>query len=244
MKQLIKQLISRTPYRITRSGALNRFDAAAEALASLRARGFHPTRIIDGGANIGAFARTAHRTFPSAAVDLIEPQPACSAILRAFSSSHGFTLHEVALVAPAAAGKPVALRISPDEVSTGAHIATEATAGTVAVPTSTLDELLEGRIGANDRLLLKLDLQGYELEALRGAQRTLPVTEVILTEVSFFAQAFEPPIATLIGWLDDLDFSLYDIAALSGRARDGRARQGDFIFVRRSSALMRDGSWD
>jgi hypothetical protein len=68
---------------------------------------------------------------------------------------------------------------------------------------------------------MKLDLQGYELHALAGSERTLE----------------------LMTWLDRKGFVLYDIAALSARARDGRARQGDLIFVRRTSALAADTAW-
>ena len=68
-------------------------------------------------------------------------------------------------------------------------------------------------------------------------------TEVILTEVSFFAQAYEPPISQIISFLDARNFELYDIAALAARSRDGRARQGDFLFVRRDSRLMADTRW-
>ena len=72
----------------------------------------------------------------------------------------------------------------------------------------------------------------------------LQAAEVILTEVSFFAQAYEPPIATLISFLGDSEFQLYDIASLSGRSRDNRLHQGDFIFVRTGSQLLEDGHWE
>ncbi len=84
----------------------------------------------------------------------------------------------------------------------------------------------------------------YELHALRGGVTFLQAAEVILTEVSFFAQAYEPPIAALVSFLSDNGFQLYDIASLSGRSRDNRLRQGDFIFVRIGSQLLKDGHWE
>jgi hypothetical protein len=45
--------------------------------------------------------------------------------------------------------------------------------------------------------LFKLDLQGYELAAVYGGEAVLKSIKVILTEVSFFPQAYEPSIATL-----------------------------------------------
>src|SRR5438132_1225141 len=54
------------------------------------------------------------------------------------------------------------------------------------LPATTLDALLADRVGAADRVLLKLDLEGYELEALRGAARLLDAVEVIASEVQFY----------------------------------------------------------
>ena len=129
------------------------------------------------------------------------------------------------------------------EASTGASVAGDDAQvdGTVEVKAAPLDRLLRLRPG--DRALLKLDLQGYELAALRGAASTLLNTEVLLTEVSFFRQGFEPTIAELVGLLDEHSFELFDIAALSSRARDDRLQQGDFVFVRRGSTLLSDTSW-
>jgi len=48
-----------------------------------------------------------------------------------------------------------------------------------------LDECVsEGVIDCNDRLLLKMDTQGYDLEVFRGAQSLLPNVSCILSELS------------------------------------------------------------
>ena len=112
-----------------------------------------------------------------------------------------------------------------------------------SVAAATLDALFGASV-TQDRPLLKLDLQGYELHALRGGTTFLRSVEVILTEVSFFAQAYEPPIASLISFLNDSGFQLYEIASLAGRSRDNRLKQGDFVFVRVGSQLLQDGRWE
>ena len=113
----------------------------------------------------------------------------------------------------------------------------------IEVAKITLDNLLENRLTREDRALLKLDLQGFELYALRGASVALQSVEVVLTEVSFFAQAYEPSISQLIGFLDQSGFELYDVAALTARQRDNRLHQGDFVFVRKDSPLAADRQW-
>ena len=81
------------------------------------------------------------------------------------------------------------------------------------------------------------------MEALRGALTVLPSIEVILIEVSFFTQTYEPPIATLVSFLSKQGFLLYDIAGLIARRRDNRAHQADFVFIRSDSELNADCAW-
>lgn len=233
MKSLIKALVALTPYRIVRR-AENRFEAFQYSLSALKSCGFAPTIIIDGGAHLGSFAELAARLFPHAEIHMIEPQAACQGQLRKLATR--FHLHSVALgdSDDMANGLHLAATSAP---STGAHISAKGQ----AVEVATLDDLFDDR--SEDRIFLKLDLQGYELRALKGGEHMLERVEVILTEVSFFAQAYEPSILTLMSYLDERDFDLFDIAALSGRTRDNRLKQGDFIFVKRGSSLSKDTSW-
>ena len=244
MKALLKRILQATPYRIIRARVRNRFSAQHEVLTGLARRGYRPRRIVDGGAHVGDFARMARSVFADATIDLIEPQAACQAALRDLANSMpGCTLHPVAI---GRAPGTLAMACDPAAPSTGAHIqpATGAHSGAVEpVTVTTLDAILAG-IGREDRVLLKLDLQGWELEALHGADAALAAIEVILIEVSFYAQAYEPPVAGLIAFLSDHGFVLHDIASLMGRQRDDRAHQADFLFVRAGSELDADRSWD
>lgn len=244
MKALLKRWLEKSPYRIIRARVRNRFFAQQETLALLARRGYRPRRIVDGGAHVGDFARMARSVFADATIDLIEPQAACQAALHDLASSMpSCVLHPVAI-----GREPGTLTMAcdPTAPSTGAHIQPgtgEHSAAVQPVAVSTLDSILSG-IGRDDRVLLKLDLQGWELEALQGAIVALASIEVILIEVSFYAQAYEPPVATLIAFLSDQEFVLHDIATVVGRARDDRAHQADFLFVRAGSPLDADRSWD
>jgi FkbM family methyltransferase len=243
MKSLVKRLMRETPYRIVRASASNRFDAVDECLRAMSERGLRPSRIVDCGANVGSFATAAAAHFPEAAVDMIEPQPACFAPLTALRRARGFGYFPVALVGPDHREDTISLAIEPGRVTTGAHISPQREGVSTQVPAATLDGVVAQHLAPADGVFLKLDLQGYELEALSGGERTLASTDVILTEVSFFVQAYEPSIARLVAFLAARNFELYDICALGGRRRDGRARQGDFIFVREGSLLSADTRW-
>lgn len=57
--------------------------------------------------------------------------------------------------------------------------------GTIEVPVARLDELLDSAgINAADYSLLVLDVQGFELAALRGAHRTLEAIDAVACEIA------------------------------------------------------------
>jgi hypothetical protein len=131
--------------------------------------------------------------------------------------------------------------------SSGAHVIGpgEVADGDWSAPATTLDELIVDRLRQNDRVLLKLDLEGHELEALEGARRLLPRVEVLLTEVQFYEIERNglPTFADVLAAAADHGFVLNDVAALAARPRDGRLRMGDMIFVKHDSLLRRDEAW-
>lgn len=239
-RTLVKKLLKLGPYHLVR-GAPNRFDAIEECLRHLARNSFAPRLVIDAGANLGAFARMARTVFPSADIHMVEPQPSCVASLRTLAAEPGFFLHPVAVTSSAG---PVSMVLSYDG-DTGAHIPWEKNrdAAGLLVQGATLDDLFDTRCRPDDRTLLKLDLQGHEMIALQGAARLLPKVEIVLLEVSFFRQIGEPTIPEIVRFFDESGFELFDIAALSARRRDGRLRQGDLLFVRRDSPLVRDREW-
>jgi FkbM family methyltransferase len=245
MKALVKALMARTPYSIVRNAAANRFQAIGTCLKLLRTLGYRPRIVIDGGAHLGHFAMEAKMIFPEVTVYMVEPQPACRSALERLASERGFVLYSCALASEASSASG-SLQLTVDEKpTTGAFITADAGPGamTASVQASTLDCLFAAAVTPEDRAFLKLDLQGYELEALGGGERVLRSIEVVLTEVSFFAQAYVPSIPTLIAFFSKREFELFDIAALSGRRRDDRLKQGDLVFVKRGSPLLSDTSW-
>jgi FkbM family methyltransferase len=219
-------------------GASNRFDAMEESLRQLTRRGFVADTVIDVGANRGQWARLASQLFPAAHFHLIEPQSGCREALRSFSGPR-FDVHNVAVTGPST---PVVRMVGGggDQSSTGAFVPTSQIHGDdgVAYTATTLDELLMDRL-RGDRVLLKLDIEGHEIDALSGAEHLLRKTEVIISEVHFYDvnRSGTPLLADLVAMLGTHGFDLYDIAALGGRPSDGRLRSGDVVFVSSRSQL-------
>jgi FkbM family methyltransferase len=248
LKRWLKSLIAKTPFRIRRAQALNRFESISEGMALISQYGFEPTQIIDAGANVGNFALMAHARFPRARVHMIEPQPACAEVLLGLCRRSNFSFHPAALVSPEHSGRKIGFLVTPGAVTTGARIANRSEdpqVERVEVDARSLDDLVAPHLGADERVFLKLDLEGHEFEALKGARMTLQSTEVVLAESTFFG---DPPPTNgplrLANFLAEHGFSLYDVLSISGRPRDKRARQCDLLFVKESSPLSLDRRWN
>ena len=245
MKNILKYWLSKTPYRIVRH--LNRFSATEETLLNLKSRGFLPGVVVDGGANIGGFTQQIRKVYGNAPViHMFEPQPACADILQQITKGSKSIFHQAAL--GSSSGKILAMVVDPAGWATpGAHITLNINACdaecTVSVPVLSLDHVFATSLHPEDRALLKLDLQGWEMEALLGATAMLSSVEVAVVEASFFAQAYEPSVAELIRHFDESGFDLHDIAGIWPRLRDNRAHQADLIFVNRKSHLAKDVAW-
>ncbi|MHB8468720.1 MAG: FkbM family methyltransferase [Gaiellaceae bacterium] len=143
-------------------------DPLAELIRELLSAG---DTFVDGGANIGLFTLVAAEAVGAAGrVIACEPSPETAEMLRSNVSLNGFvwvSVHEAAL-----AERPGREAFWSFEPGAGlSSFAPEAVEGAQRreVDVTTLDELVAG---APVRLV-KLDLEGAELRALRGARRTL-----------------------------------------------------------------------
>lgn len=80
---------------------------------------------------------------------------------------------------------------------------------------------------------MKLDLQGYELNALHGAEKLLPECQAIITEVSFVPLYEDQTLfLELYQYLSGFDFKLYNLYV--GHASDGQMEHGDALFLKKS----------
>ena len=243
LKESLKRGLQRAGYRVSRLRPENRFDAMADTLALLHRLGYEPDVIIDAGANQGNWTRIAANVFPEAHIHMIEPQPACQPALTALLRQNA----KLALY-PFAVTRPGVTKVRMSGLGadgSGAWVLGDGEKANefIECGASTLDQLLEDRITAGQRCLLKLDMEGHEFQALQGAGHLLSMVEVILTEVRFFKSEQAPLFRDILCMLHSASFDLFDVAALAPRARDGRLRSGDAVFVRKNSLLAADTSW-
>jgi FkbM family methyltransferase len=99
--------------------------------------------------------------------------------------------------------------------------------GTMQVPVVPLDDLLtQHGLRATDFSLLAMDVQGYEMEVLKGAKQVLQSVEAILTEVSTTELYESSPL------LPDMDRFLSGAGFTRVRTRLKKTGYGDAFYVR------------
>ena len=242
MKGLARKIIERAGYVVHRAPA-HRFDAMEAALRQLHQAGYRPRIVIDCGANRAQWFGIASSIFTESEFHLIEAQSECWPALDVTAARRGRThVHRTAVTAPGTTR--LRMHRGGNEVSTGAFVITSAEPFDVDVdaPATTLDALIGAQVQAADCALLKLDIEGHEVAALRGAPGLLERVEVVLAEVRFFDvnASGRPVFGEVLAFLDAHGFALFDFASLSGRLRDQRLWLGDAIFIQRRSALGAD----
>jgi FkbM family methyltransferase len=239
----LRELIKRELYRrnIVLSRPPGQFHVGHHKLRALKQRGFAVRCAIDGGAATGNWALELRQVYPDAAVLCVEPRADAQAALRELAQSNpGIHIANVLL-------GPREDQVSFNESSVRSSVLNDADGRsygrTTTATMTTLDRLVEQqKLPSPD--LIKLDLQGYELEALRGATRCLEHAQAVLLEVSFIPIQARSPIAhEVIAFMHERGFVVYDVFGLWHRPLDGALAQGDILFVRQSSSLLRDTRW-
>lgn len=194
--------------------------------------------VVDIGANRGQFALAARRCFPEARIVSFEPLPGPARLFRrVFDGDGAVVLHEAA-IGPSETGAVMHVSAADDSSSLLpiAPLQSEifpgtGEAGTTEVRVAPLESFVppdEIRAPA----LLKLDVQGFEYEALLGCESLLPRFDSIYCECSFMElYSGQRLAADVIAWLEGRGFRLCGVYNAAYDFR-GRAVQADFLFKR------------
>jgi len=132
---------------------------------------------IDIGANNGVYTYALSRL--SARVEAFEPLPACARTLEAFGAAN-VGVHEVALSSSSGA-RELFVPVDSGVVHTAlaSFVKPKGTFQTISVPLRKLDSY-----GFRDVCFIKIDVEGHELEVLRGAALTIAEYKpMVLVEV-------------------------------------------------------------
>ena len=111
-------------------------------------------------------------------------------------------------------------------------------------PMITVDDALDARPSFAPELV-KLDVQGFELEVLKGAQRHFQRTEVFILETSLFRFLPNQPLAVdCIHFMEERGYDIYDVTGFLRRPYDNALGQIDLAFAKRAGKLRRSNSWN
>ncbi|WP_051471563.1 FkbM family methyltransferase [Patulibacter minatonensis] len=197
--------------------------------------------VVDVGANRGQFAVMASHRWPDAQLVCFEPLPEPRGLLQQALGGHARLRVVDAAVSDEEGTAEFHISRSDDCSSllpvTDTHIETfpdSVAVESVPVRIVRIDAVLDAPIARP--ALLKIDVQGAELGALRGAVGVLDQFDAILVEVSFAELYGGQALASdIIRFLDDHGFVLTSMGAPSNDA-EGRTLQTDLVFGPRTTA--------
>jgi FkbM family methyltransferase len=190
--------------------------------------------IVDGGANRGDITDLFLWLYPSATLHLFEAHPGCAARLeKKYGDKPNVDVHSQALGDTSgsidfhiSANVVSSSALAPSDVGmryTGAHLETKKT---VSVPQVRMDSVLDTDID-----IMKLDLQGYELHALKGCGELLHRTKAIAVEIEFVPiyenQALFTDIDSFLSKEGFRIFNFYELYTQS----DGQLSAGDALYL-------------
>lgn len=213
------------------------------SLERLKAQGFNPNFIFDVGAYRGDFARECLRIWPDTRIACFEPQRHKKDELEKLRriSKNKVTVHPYLL------GASIQKEMVLNEAETASSVLVEyenTILPKAVYPMKTIDSVVLSEFEGRSPDFIKIDVQGYELEVLKGANNTLQNVKALLIEVNFLDIHVNVPLhASITSWLNDRGFVAFDVCGLTRRPLDHALWQVDIIFVRDSSPLRRDKRW-
>jgi FkbM family methyltransferase len=224
---LIARAASRLPWAKRRAGKLSH----RNALVRLKALGFAPATIYDIGAYRGEWSRVAEQVFPAAACILFEANADNAVHLQASGRRH-FTV----AIADADGRKTFFVPRAGNAV--GASLYLENTAhyrdeNLVAreVATARLDTLVKAS-GLPPADLIKIDVQGAELDVIAGATDAIDRCDVLIVELSLASyNKGAPLVADVMPVIAQRGLRCIDVCELHRRPAGG-VLQVDFLFVK------------
>jgi FkbM family methyltransferase len=238
VKKIVRAALRRFDLKLVRMSVDDQKIGMEICIKGLAKRDFIPNVVLDIGAATGQWTRLALKYWPGAKYFLVEPLEERRTALDRLCQEHPNVSYILAAAGAAAGELPIG--ILPDQLDGSSFLYGDVHR---TVPVEAIDDLLDaGRIEPPQ--FMKLDVQGYELEVLKGAGRALESCPLVLLELEFFR--FTPSMKLVhesIEWMVLRGFRPYEIVDILRRPYDGAMGQCDILFVREDHWLAGNNAW-
>jgi FkbM family methyltransferase len=208
-----------------------------ESLRQLCRFGFIPKHVMDVGAFKGDWTRICLDIFPGAAIMCIEPQDAPQEELNKLASEHSNVKVIQTLL-----GRTERENVPFEEIGSGSSVLLNSRKEEKRSMT-TINSLIESGL-CKPPELLKLDVQGYELEVLEGYTHDFDACKVIQCEISLLPIVQGAPLLhEVVSYLYKRGFVMFDVDELIRAPSDGATWQIDALFCCVDSPLRTKRIW-
>lgn len=160
-------------------------------VSRLTRQGINPKAVIDIGANVGQFAVASAKLFPDSLVYSFEPGPKIVPLLK----KNVISLSNVRVFPYALGEKRGLIDFHMNQYSPSSSLLRLAQSHRTAFPDAKEQEIVQVEMITLDEIasdlelrppvLMKIDVQGYEMNTLAGAKETLKKVDFVIVETSF-----------------------------------------------------------
>ena len=202
----------------------------ANVFREIASSGIAIEQVVDIGASNGQWTHECREIWPDAKYFLVDPLVENELSLQRMKSD----IRGLGYYLGALSSKPGSMILNhhgdqssfhPSEFGHGAE-------SQRSIPVETLDNLLkQGCFSPPD--LIKIDVQGHELQVLAGAIETLKSAKILLIECNI-QQSYHgiPFFHEVVSFLGDHDFRVFDFCTYAQRPFDLRLTQTDVVFAK------------
>lgn len=214
-------------------------------LHDLRALDFKSQNVLDVGAHTTEWIRQYMKFYPGAKAVLIEPLHEMEPHLKQFCTDFPGSKYFL----NGAGSKNETMYLTVRGTLAGANFLLPENKYLVdngqqrKIEIITIDSLLQnGEIDYPD--FVKLDVQGFELEVLRGANLLFGKTEVFILEASLFEFVKGTPLfSEVVRFMHERGYEVYDFPGFLRRPYDGALGQLDICFAKKDGYLRSSNAW-
>lgn len=210
-------------------------------------RGFECKMILDIGANNGDWSRMASKIFPDSEYFLIDPLIEMENDLKSFCREHKKSSYRICGVGSKNEMRYLTIWNNNLEGSTftvNENATFKKNNLQRLIQIRTINYLLEKKLLKIPQII-KIDVQGFEIEVLKGCSLLFGKTDLFIIEISLFKFNKEiPTFFEVIEFMEKIEYVLYDIVGYGRRPYDGALAQLDICFVKKSSFLKSSNLWN